>query len=377
MDIKRLNNKGVALITAYFVMAALITLSAGFALTTFSELGNAKRYYNSAAAFWLAEGGINNFIHSNLLLDSTSWKTIAVGNNPVTLTKDDSHPAKRIVTATATVNGIKRSVQVEYAANAPDVFTNALSTNGNILITGNKSTLAFNNKTRISGRTVNTSAHSSVFFEDKIERVAPASVSLIYPDADNNGKADEFDDFVQFNRNLIASYPKSEVLYIRGDDTYTITPNSSLAQKKIVYVEGGHGKGNVLIQLGPNLEDGQNLTLIATGKVTFNQAGILPNSAQLNIISWGGYSETAALPATHYGTIFTHGIANFEEIHDTSVTNGSVIANSGITIREVWSSKTFNYFDTRTKGVVPPGFEGLLGDSKKGYEPIPYSWKEI
>ena len=50
----KLNNRGAALIIAYFVSATLVMMSVGFGLLTFSELNNARRYYDAISAFWLA-----------------------------------------------------------------------------------------------------------------------------------------------------------------------------------------------------------------------------------------------------------------------------------------------------------------------------------
>ena len=119
------------------------------------------------------------------------------------------------------------------------------------------------------------------------------------------------------------------------------------------------------------------MTIISTGTVVHNQTGFAAPDSQLNIISWAGYLETASLPSSHNGVIYTHGIAQFDNIYDTTVTNGSVIANGGITIGEIWSTKTFNYADTTIDGIVPAGFEGLRGGGASGYVAKPSAWKAI
>ncbi len=291
--------------------------------------------------------------------------------------KDDSNSSRRIITAVGVIRGIKRTVKIEYPANIPDVFIQTVSTGGDLAVTGSKATVLFNEKIRIGGKVLNTSKHSSLFFEDKKEEVAENLASLVYPDANKNGITDEFDDFVQYNRNLVSEYSSNEVLYIKGNGTYFLGPDTSLAGKKIVYVEGKQGSGDVVIQFNAGLEENQNLTVITTGTVNYNQAGYASKNSQLNVIAWSGYKESAALPGSHNGLIFTHGVATFDEIHDTSITNGGVIANGGIAIREVWSTKTFNYADPRIDGSVPAGFEGLLGRGTSGYSSKPDSWKEI
>ena len=76
------------------------------------------------------------------------------------------------------------------------------------------------------------------------------------------------------------------------------------------------------------------------------------------------------------GSIYTHGIAHFDGIYDTTVTNG-VIANEGIAIGEIWSTKTFNYADTTIDEIVPAGFEGLLGGGGFRVCGRPDAWKAI
>lgn len=374
---KKLNNKGAVLILAYIVLFALLTLSAGIASFNINEHNYARRHYFSTAAFWLAEAGINIFMKDTRVLDQTGSYTIQDGNGMIDITKDDSNFRRRVVTATGTFAGIKRSIQITYPAKAPEVFRNTVSTKGDLVIEGKKAMAAINDKTRLNGKIIDHGEHSRVFLEDKDEGVSAGLVSLNYPDANNNGVADEFADFVQINRGILQNYPSEEVLYIKGNGTYMIAPDSSLDGKKIIYVEGDEGHGNVVILFGEGLKKNQQMTIISTGTVIHNLTGFAAPDSQLNIISWTGYWETAALPASHNGVIYTHGVAHFDNIYDTTVTNGNVIANGGIAIGEIWSTKTFNYADTTTDEIVPAGFEGLVGGGGSGYVTKPDAWKAI
>ena len=374
---KRLNNKGAVLILAYIVLFALLTLSAGIASFHINEHNYARRHYFSTAAFWLAEAGINIFMKDPRMLDQTGSYTIHDDNGMVHVTKDDANFRHRVVTATGTFAGIEKSIQITYRAKAPEVFRSTISADGDLVIDGKKTMVAINDKTRLNGKTIDRGEHSRVFIEDKNEEVTASLVSLTYPDADNNGIADEFADFVQVNRDILRNYPPEEVLYIKGNGTYLLAPNSSLDGKKIIYVEGEEGNGNVIILFGEGLKKDQKMTIISTGTVVHNQTGFAAPDSQLNIISWTGYLETAALPASHNGAIYTHGIAHFDGIYDTTVTNGSVIANGGITLGEIWSTKTFNYADITVDEVVPAGFEELLGGGASGYVARPDVWKAI
>jgi hypothetical protein len=371
------NNKGAVLIAAYMALFVLVTLSSSVALFNFTELNDARRHQDATAAFWLAEAGINQFLADPAMLNETGSKIINEENGTIELLRDDSNRKYRLVTATGTAGGSQRRIQIKYPA-LSTIFESTMSTKGSVFIEGRKSSLMINDKLRLGGNVVNTAMYPITFFEDAEEGVNDALVSITYPDADGNGTPDEFADFVAFYRNLVASYPEDQVVYIQGNDTYTITPDESLEGKKIIYIEGQReGEGNAIIQFTGALEQGQSLTVIATGTVMHNQAGLAQKDSQLNIIAWSDYFETAALPSVHNGMIYTHGSAYFDEMHDTSVTNGSVVANEGIVIREVWSTKTFNYADMRKRGVVPPGFEGLVGGGISGYTENPSSWREI
>jgi hypothetical protein len=122
----------------------------------------------------------------------------------------------------------------------------------------------------------------------------------------------------------------------------------------------------------------QDLTVITTGSVTFNQNGAQAAGSQLNIIAWGGYNETVSAPSTYNGVIYTHGVADFDRITADSVTNGSVIADGGIVLGEIWSTKIFNYADQTNGGITPPpGFAGLKGATTMNIATQPTLWKEI
>ena len=372
-----LNDKGAVLISVYMVLFVLLTLSSSVAMFNIGELGEARRQRDATMAFWLAEGALNQFMADPTILDEADTKSMHEEFGTVILSKNDSNPKHRLVTATAKVRGVERILQLKYPA-LSTIFENTISTQGDLVVEGRKASVLINDKLRLGGSVVNNAKMPITIFEDVQTQANKALVAIQYPDADGNGRSDEFRDFVEFNRKLIARYPEDQVVYIKGNDTYTIIPDGSLQGKKIIYIEGDRaGDGSAVIQFSGALEKDQNLTVIATGTVTQNQAGSTQKNAQLNIIAWSDYFETTVLPSIHNGVIFTHGKAFFDEVHDTSVTNGSLVANGGIVVREVWSTKTFNYVDMRHRGIVPPGFEGLIGGGVSGYTTHPTTWKEI
>jgi len=375
---RKLNNKGSALIVAYVTLYALVTLSAGLVIFNFNDMNYARRYFRSAAAFWLAESGANMFMADTTLLDTENPRTIPLAEGTLRIRKDDKSSAKRKVTVTATVKGVSRKVQLTYPPKPPQVFRTTISVGGDVVIKGNKVSVIMNDRIRMSGKVVNEAKHSNVHFEDKQENFNSGVVTLKYPDLNSNGVPDEFDDFVIYNRDLLNRYQREEVLYIKGNGTYTLAPGSELKDKKIVFIEGDkEGKGNAVIQLNAGLVKDQELTVIATGNVTYNQGGWAAPNSKLNIISWSGYSESAILPGSHNGMVFTHGVASFTDIFETSVSSGGLVANGGLVFEEIWSTKTFNFADMTINDLVPLGFEGLLGGGSTGYTETPDSWRTM
>ncbi len=374
---KKINDKGVALIFGYFVISALLTLSAGFALSTVNELNNARRYKDSATAFWTAEAGLNKFLADTNLLNTTNPQSFSVGNYSVTLTKTDASN-KRTLVATSTAAGSTRDLQMEFPANPPPIFDNTMSSGGNITLSGLLGQISVYDKTRLTGSFSKSGAGTSAYFEDKVEGVASSSTTLTYPDSDNNGTADQFNDFVTFNRNLLSTYSPSEVLYIQTNSTTTITPSPALAGKKIIYVEGtSAGAADVNLIFGATWADNQNLTVITTGTLNYIQPLTVATNSKLNTIGWERYYEPSILLSTHKGVTYSHGSADYKELFAISTTIGSVIGKTGITANETIAHKKF-YYDPALQGsVVPPGFEGLVTTSSSGYQSTPSTWKEI
>ncbi len=378
LKLKKLNNKGVALITAYILLSTIAALSAGFALSSMTELDAAYRYQDSTRAFWLAEAGISQFIQDTTMLDEIDQTTLSFGNYTVQLAKDDTDATKRVVTATANVNGNQRRIQIEFPALPPDVFDNTMSSGGNINLTGAFAILNVHDKTRITGTFTRSNGSLVGWFEDKQEGVNASLTTLTYPDSNGNGTANEFGDFVEFNRDIIATYSDDEVVYVQNNGTVTILPNSAAyAGKKIIYVEGTTANsGDVNIIFDATWQNNQNLTVISTGKVTYLQPLQFASNSQLNTISWEGYAEPSVLFSTHSGISFTKGTAQLTEILAYSATTGSLIANQAVSANEFIAEKEFFYDDALTNEVVPPGFEGLVGQSAGGYSTTPNVWKE-
>ncbi len=375
---KLTNERGAALITAYFVITSLIALATGFALTSVNELQHAKRYRNSTQAFWLAEAGINQFLHDTTMLDDANPKTITIGSDTITLSKDDSDPSARYVTATASIGGVERQIRVKFSKLPPDVFDYTLASGGDITLSGTLAKLDVYGKTRISGTFQQSGWGASGWFEDKQEDLPVDDTTLTVPDSNDDGTPDEFGDFIQYSNNIVNQYSEDEVVHIQTDDTVTIIPNSYLAGKKVIFVEGSSpGTGDVNVIFDASWQPNQNLTIISTGTVNYIQPLQFVTNSQLNIISWEGYYEPSIFLSTHTGITYTHGTAEYFEILDYSKTTGTLVANEGVNAVEVIAHKKFLYDSALTENAVPPGFEGLIGTGQEGYSSTPSEWKDL
>jgi len=370
---KRLDNKGSVLLISIMVLYLIIMISVTFFMVNINENNYARQYYHSTEAFWLAEAGINMYINNPHMLDGQSSAQINYGQGTVSLSQDDSQPMFRYVNALAEYDGLRREIQIGYPSNVPDVYHNSLSTNGNVTINGNKTFAVINGQARVSGNFNAGQGNSNIVINDGQQGVDPSLTTLGYPqDPDRNPT----DNFINNNRSLIANYAPDQVLYLSNTSSAILTPDQ-VAGKTIVYVENEEGGGNVTINTSALVAANQKLTIIATGTVTFNQDGAQAPNSQLNIIAWGGYNETVQASSTYHGLIYTHGVATFNKIKADSVTNGGVIADGGIVLGNILSTKIFNYDDMATAGAYPPGFEKLVGASSMGISTQPTLWKEI
>lgn len=383
---KRNNEKGAALVVSMFALTALFGLTASFALTSTAELGNSSRHRDSTEAFWIAEAGINRFLQDTTLLDGGD-QTVNIGSHSVALSKDDSDSQQRIVTATATVDGVERSIQVTFPANPPSLFDNTLSSGGNIDLDGFIAGLTVDGQTRLSGQFHDNGFWTSGSFDDKQENISSSLTTLQYPDMNNNGTSDEFSDFVAYNSafvdptdpNYTGEYSADEVLHIQTDGTVNLWPFSDLQGKKVVFVEGSTaGAGDVNIWFDTSWLADQNITVISTGSVNYVQP--LQNPAansQLNTISWDSYNELAILYSTHSGVTYTHDEAHYGSIISFSQTSGLLVSNSDVSLDLILVWKQFDYENPiDDNGAVPPAFQGLISGGGGGYSSEPDSWIE-
>ncbi len=332
MKIPILNNsKGVVFAISLIASFVLTIFSSGYMVSMASELRTSKRFHDSTQAFWLSEAGLATYIKNPTMLDGGT-QTLNFPMGTVTMSKDDSSGPRKVRIA-ANSNDSQRAIQATFEAGIPDPFFNTLTAGGNIGLAG--STLTVNGLAKMTGEYIEQPGSVSVF-ENLTENVDSALTTLHYPDADNNGTADELNDFKKFYQDLAATYAEDEVVYIKSDGRVIITPSSEYNGKKLIFVEGtseddddDDHSGSVSIRYGVSPAENQDITVVATGQVSYTHS-MQPQNSKLNIISWKDYVEFCDPVVSHCrqaGVIYTHGTARLNYASRVSHSTGNLIAN--------------------------------------------------
>ena len=349
-----MNKRGVALILSYMVIGVLTVFGSIFVSRSVTESNIARRYLNSTRALWIAEAGLAEGYNNQV---STGGISFGDGTYQITITDTSSG---REIKSTANYGSAQRVVK-GYFLRIPFPFENTLSVGGNFSLTGVKAKTDVYGKTRISG-VYSESSGATGWFEDKQEGVSSVYTTIRIPDKNNNGTDDEFDDFILFGREAVTSYPPGQVVYLQTDGTVNIYPNSNLINKKVVFVEGSEpGKGDVNIFFDGTWQEGEDLTIISTGSVTYVQPLQVQENARLSIATWEQYHEVSIFRSEHESIIYVHDDANFVDILEWGSTTGNLIVNNDLSLREVLTYEKY-YFSERAKnGDLPPGFLYLCG----------------
>ena len=374
------NERGVVLALAIMVVGILITLSAGFTLSTFVELRAAQSYRDKTKAFWMASSGIHEFLDNAHYLDRGP-QTISFGSSSVVVSKDDSDRSRRVVRAVTQVGVAQQGIEVTFAGPPADLFRNTLTNGSDLTISGLTGRLDVNGKTRIGDAYSKTGLQSVANFVDKKSGQGTASTTLTYPDFNRNGTADEFADFVQYYRNEMITRPPSETVWIQPvnpDDTVIIIPNQQLSKKKLIFIDAPEGKGDVTVIIDANWQPNKNLTIVSTGDITYVQPLQLNSNAKLNLISWKSYNEASYLYSAHNGFTYAHEDVNYFYALSYSYTTGNIVANRDLKFFEALTWQVFDFASPIDRnGNAPPGFKGLVSPAAGGYSLTPDSWKEI
>lgn len=354
-----MNNRGSALILSYMIIVVLVLLGSAYVASSISESNIARRYSDSKRAFWIAEAGLAQAYHDWVGNPSYSGSTANFGDGSYTVTKSLSSPE---VTVTAAFGSSQEVIKANFIR-IPHPFENTLSAGGDLTLTGLLARVEVYNKTRISGLYSNTRGATG-WFEDKQEGTPQNQTTIPIPDYNNNGTADEFGDFVEFGRQVAASYPSDQVVYLQTDGTVNIFPNSTLLGKKVIFVEGTSPQGgNVNIFFDATWRENEDLTVISTGNITYVEPLQFQEEARLSTVSWGDYSEASVFRSEHESVVYTHDDANFVDILDWGSTTGNVIANDDISLLEVLTYEKYYYSNRALNGDLPPGFQYLSGAS--------------
>jgi len=370
-----MNNRGAALILSYIILAVLTIMGSAFVARSVSEGNIARRYFDSARAFWVAEAGL-----------SRGYRDVVAGNTPADGEIDFSDGTTGIYqislterpfgteivsggsfgTAQRTVSGL-----VYYI---PSAFENTLSVGGNLSLIGLLARVEVYGKTRISG-TYSKQFLASGWFEDKQEGVAQDLTTIKIPDYNNNGVKDEFADFVLFGREVAQSLPPEQVVYIQNSGTVNIFPNQGLIGKKVIFIEGASaGSGDVNIFFDATWREGEDLTIISTGDITYVEPLQFQTDARLSTISWEDYNEASIFRSEHESLMYAHLDGNFIDILDWGSTTGNLIANGNVSLKEVLTYEKYYFSDRAKNGDLPAGFSRLGGASGT---PRLTDWKEI
>ncbi|MDP3732577.1 MAG: hypothetical protein Q8R31_06140 [Candidatus Omnitrophota bacterium] len=354
-----MNKRGTALILAYLVITALTILSTAFVSGNISESNMLRRHLASGQAFWIAEAGLNDALYNMRI--SSSWQPSAspvnYGGGTYSVQKVDLGSTIEL-RSTGTHDNVSRFVKGALLR-IPTPFENTLSVGGNLSLTGLLARVEVYDKTRISG-TYSQSRFANGWFEDKQVGVSSQETTIAVPDYDESGTSDEFSDFLLFGRDAVQSYSADEVVYIQTNGTVNIFPDEDLVGKKIIFVEGSSpGAGDVNIFFDTSWQEGEDLTIISTGTVTYLEPLQFQEDARLSIIAWDDYRELSVFRSQHESVIYAHDDANFVDVLDWGSTTGNIIVNDDMSLLEVLTYEKYYYSDKAINGDLPPGFQGL------------------
>ena len=398
-----MNKRGAALILSYAVILVLTILASAFLSSIISENNLVRRYEASSQAFWAAEAGLANAYHTwSANRGYAGEANTPLGEGTYTVTKTPLNPQ---VTVTGTVGTTQRTIHAQFVG-IPSAFNNVFSVGGNLnIMEYPDATLTFNGNTRYSGN-FNTTEYgttpehpvTSPSFNPDPQPAPQSLTTITIPDYNGNGTDDEFDDFVQFGRQVIASYPPEQTIYIQTNSRVIINSLTNLAGKKVIFIEGSQTNPNtqsVFINGDPFPADTtgpQDLTIISTGAI---MNGIYPWTAintpsRLNTLSWGTYyemgsywtgpSDSPAPGGSSSGVHYSHTDIHGETVAGRITTfTGSYVCNGnadfgGVLYGYNWippsyeyssgagSNTIFTYSNRAAKGDLPPGFE-FLGTS--------------
>lgn len=366
-----MNRKGIALILGYLVIVVLTMMGAVFLSRSVMEGRLVIRHSDSAQAFWIAEAGLSRAFHDLSTGGTPPTTSVAFGNGTyqISLTQVPPPPAAPsliIINSDGTYGTDTRTVQASFYRIA-SYFDNTISGGNDLDLIGAWAQLIVHGKTRLGGDFDKDCIFCDGDFDDLQEDYNwgnPNNDPLLIPDYNGNGTNNEFADFKLFGQAVVNSYPPDEVVYVQTSGSVDIYPQADYAGKKVIYVEGpSAGQGDVNIYFDASWQDGQDLTVISTGDVTYVQPLEVASNSRLSVIAWSGYNEGAIIYSTHQSVVYSHDDIDGLAILAQSSVEGNYIANSDMDYLAGAVELTFNYSDRSKNGDIPPGYAFLAGAS--------------
>ncbi|MBU0534526.1 MAG: hypothetical protein KJ887_07035 [Candidatus Omnitrophica bacterium] len=363
-------NSGMALAAVMIFTVILLILGAAFLKLATDERILANNDVQRAQSFYLAEAGVQRAlahlkVAGNEYFTGVLYLNQSFGSGTYSVTvADDIARGVKIVTSTGNFAGEQKTITVEIQL-LPAFFKNTFSSGGDLDFYGIFAAAYAHGTTWLTGQYDRHGWFLSMGFDTKVEGVSADQTTLRFPDMDNNGTINEFNDFVLFFQNEVQQYDPSEVVWLQTDGTVQIWPSGAqYSGKKIIFVEGSApGAGDVEIFFGASWGANQDLTIVSTGEVIYIQPLQNPDNSRLSVISWGDYAEGAIIYSSHTSVIGTQGTADFTYLLTLANVTGSIFANEGIDIREAVVLVNFWHDSRLNTGDVPPGLKPLCGNN--------------
>ncbi|MBN3040665.1 MAG: hypothetical protein JW867_06020 [Candidatus Omnitrophica bacterium] len=394
--------KAVALIITCILTIFVGLLGIAVVSRSIVENRSTSTYAENVRSFWVAEAGVTRAFYN--LKSDPDWDYVNLSqserqigeNGEFNISVSSAGATTKEVTVTATIDDAYQK-QITFSVDYPSTFRNAV-TAGNILrgsgvlflmdivgntVVGNQvlKYRVFNDDYVVNNSWITThDGYTYTWTDDPDPKV-------VFPDGetDVDSDDDDFSDFKDYNLDVINEYSADEVVYIQTDSDVDIWPGwtgegkvlvggevleddgepVTLKDKKILYVEGNEGAGDVDILFGAGeiFNNNADMTIISTGTVTYVEPLQSGNSTgRLNVIAWEDYDEAGILLTNHNLNTYAHDDVNFLSIASASTTDGVYIANDEVNMVAVLAGKFINF---PANGTVPPGFENY-GDISIG-----------
>lgn len=302
-------------------------------------------------------------------------QTFGGGSYSATVTNDLPRSVK-IIAVTGDFGTRQKTITAEVQL-LPAFFRNTFSSGGDLDLYGIFAGAYAHGITWLSGVYDREGWFQNMGFDTKLENVPQDRTTLRFPDVNNNGTPNEFNDFVLFFQNEVQQYDPSEVVWLQTDGTVNIWPRRDYADKKIIFVEGsspGAGDVNIWFDSGSWWESGQDVTIVSTGEVNYIQPLQNPSDNRLSVICWDDYSEGAIIYSAHRSVIGTQGVADLTYIIALIDVTGAIFANSHVDIHSSLVRADFYHDNTLNGGNIPPGLTPLCGNNYYIGDII--SWRE-